>query len=149
MHIDEPATLIAAGREIKKAVSGLGLTVHPDSDELSFLYGVVFSEPGSTPEIDFRNVCVFADGEIDRSPTGTGVSGRVAILAERGQLEPGQEIVVESLVGSRFTGSYSDTTKVGRYRAVFPEVTGSAHLTGRSEFWVDPDDVIGRGFFLR
>ena len=149
VSLDAPADLVAAGRELKAAISDLGLTHHPDSDELEFLYGVVFSEPGSTEDVDLRNVCVFADGEIDRSPTGTGVSGRIAILAQRGLLEPGQAIVVESIVGSRFNGWYRATTTVGEHMAVLPEIEGNAHLTGRAEFWIDPNDSIGRGFLLR
>lgn len=149
LSLDDPAALIMAGREIKRSVSPMGLAVHPESDDLSFLYGVIFTGPAGSPDSHSRQVCVFADGEIDRSPTGTGVSGRLALLHERGVLSAGETVVIESIVGSTFSGRFENTTQVGEYRAVVPQITGSAHLVGRSEFWVDPADSLGKGFFLR
>jgi trans-L-3-hydroxyproline dehydratase len=92
---------------------------------------------------------VFADGEIDRSPTGTGVSGRLAIHHARGELGIGEEIAVESILGSVFTGRVAETTEIDGLPAVIPEVTGTAHITGRNELWLDPSDPLGGGFFIR
>ena len=85
---------------------------------------------------------------MDRSPTGTGVSGRVALLHARGELRPGEEIMVESILGSSsvFGGRVAGTTRVGAYDAVIPEVSGTAFITGRSEFLIDPRDALGGGF---
>jgi trans-L-3-hydroxyproline dehydratase len=118
-------------------------------DDLGFLYGVIFVGPAEDPNNHSRNVCVFAEGELDRSPTGTGVSGRLAIHHARGEVEVGEPIVVESIVGSTFTGSVVETVEFGGYPAVIPEISGQAYLLGRSEYWIDPDDRLGEGFLLR
>ena len=141
--------IIAAGRAIKKAVVAAGQPVHPDEPELSFLYGTIFVGPPADPLHHSRNVCVFADGEVDRSPTGTGVSARLAIHHARGELAPDQEIRIESILGTSFTGRVLETTTVGSHAAVVPEVSGSAYITGRHEFWVDPTDPLKAGFILR
>jgi proline racemase len=96
-----------------------------------------------------RNVCIFAEGEVDRCPTGTGVSGRLAIHYARGEIGLSEPIVVESIIGSRFTGRIVDTTTFGSYPAIIPEVEGTAHITGRQEFLIDPADPLRDGFILR
>ncbi|NIS29005.1 MAG: proline racemase, partial [Actinobacteria bacterium] len=78
-----------------------------------------------------RNVCVFADGEVDRSPTGTGVSARLAIHHARGEIGPGDELVFESILGTRFGGRVVRQERFGPHDAVVPEVRGSARITGR------------------
>lgn len=146
---DEASTLIEAGRAIKRAIVDSREIVHPEHPDLGFLYGVIFTAPSRDRDNHSRHVCVFADGEVDRSPTGTGVSARLAILEERGEVGAGEWITVESIVGSRFRGRIAGTIDVHGGRAVVPEVEGSAHITGRAELWIDPKDRIGRGFFLR
>jgi len=141
--------LIEAGRAIKTAVAKSRAITHPSEIELGFLYGVIFVGPAEDPANHSRNVCVFADGELDRSPTGTGVSGRLAIHHARGEVALGETITIESIVGSTFSGRVGGTTVFGGVPAVIPEVTGTAHITGRSEFWVDPEDSLGEGFLLR
>jgi trans-L-3-hydroxyproline dehydratase len=94
-------------------------------------------------------VCVFAEGEVDRSPTGTGVSARLAIEHARGRLAAGAPFVVESIIGTRFTGRVIRETTFGPHRAVVPEVEGSAWISGRSELWFDPQDPLAEGFILR
>ncbi|HKE03960.1 MAG TPA: proline racemase family protein, partial [Blastocatellia bacterium] len=96
-----------------------------------------------------RNVCVFAEGEVDRSPTGTGVSGSLAIHHARGEIGASEPIVIESVIGSRFTGRVAQTTTFGPYNAIIPEVEGTARITGRHEFMIDPDDELRNGFLLR
>lgn len=146
---DDASRLVEVGRLIKEAISETRMISHPEHDDLGFLYGVIFTAPPREEGHHSRHVCVFADGEVDRSPTGTGVSARLAILEARGELEAGQWITVESIVGSRFRGRVADATESGGIRSIVPEIEGSAHLTGRSEVWIDPEDEIGRGFFLR
>ncbi len=141
--------LIDRGRRIRAAVAAADPPRHPLEPELSFLYGVIFVEPAADPGVHSRNVCVFADGEVDRSPTGTGVSARLAIHHARGDIGPGEPLVVESMVGSRFTGRVAKRVRCGPHAAVVPEVEGSAHLTGSAEYWLDPDDPFRHGFLVR
>ncbi len=96
------ARLIDAGRAIKRAIAAEQPIEHPGERDLGFLYGVVFHGPPTDESHHSRNVCVFADGEVDRSPTGTGVSARAALLHARGHLALGQPITIESIVGSVF-----------------------------------------------
>ena len=141
--------LIDAGRRVKSAVMEQYEIVHPDGDEdLNFLYGTVFVQ-GGEGGAHSRNVCVFADGEVDRSPTGTGVSGRAAIHYRRGELGRGQRISIESIIGTSFTVAVVAETVVGGIAAIVPEVSGAAHVTGRHEFLIDPDDPLRGGFLLR
>jgi len=141
--------LIEKGLAIKQAVMADRPIPHPFEEDLSFLYGTIFVGPPQGAGAHSRNVCVFADGEVDRCPTGTGVSARLAIHHARGEIGPGETIVVESIIGSRFTGRIVETTTFGLYAAVIPEVGGSAHITGRHEFLIDPDDPLRDGFILR
>lgn len=141
--------LIETGIAVKRAVAASRDIAHPFENDLGFLYGVIFTEPSPTPGVHSRNCCVFADGEVDRSPTGTGVSARLAIHHARGELAVGEQIVIESLIGSTFTGRVVEETTYGPYGAVVPEVAGRAHITGRHEFLLDPADQLAHGFLLR
>ncbi len=147
--------IIETGQAIKQAVMASREIRHPFEDDLGFLYGVIFVGHAGTeaaPSRDVRqsrNVCVFADGEVDRSPTGTGVSGRLAIHHARGEIAVDQSIVVESILGTRFTGRVIESSAFGPYPAIIPEVEGSACITGRHEFLIDPADELRRGFILR
>jgi len=146
---EETEALIRAGRAIKASVVAAGQPEHPDDPDLSFLYGTIFVGPPHDPAHHSRNVCVFADGEVDRSPTGTGVSARLALHRARGELEPGEVIRVESILGTTFDGEVVEAARVGPHEAVIPRIAGSAHLTGRCEFFVDPEDPLREGFLLR
>jgi proline racemase len=145
---EEYPEIVAKGMAIKRAVMSSRVVEHPFEKDLSFLYGTIFVAPPVEPGADSRNVCVFADGEVDRSPTGTGVSGRMAIHFARHEVAIGQGHTVESIVGSRFVGRVLRTTTFGPFDAVIPEVEGSASITGRNEFFIDPDDTFGTGFIL-
>ena len=138
-----------AGMAIKRAVAEGFDIEHPTEDDLSFLYGTILTEPSPSADSDVKNVCVFADGQIDRSPTGTGVSGHLAIRHAKGDIDDGDELVVDSIIDSRFRGTISGHTTMGDYEAVRPAITGSAHITGTSDFVVDPDDEFGDGFYVR
>lgn len=149
LDLADAAAATAAGRAIKQAIVASGEPFHPGDRDLGFLYGVIFTGPGSDQSAHSRHVCVFADGEVDRSPTGTGVSARLAILHRRGEIAVGEEVTIESIVGSRFTGWIAELAEVGEYEAVIPEVSGTAHITGRAEIWIDPGDRLGEGFLIR
>jgi len=146
---DDFRQLIEKGIVIKQAVMAARPIPHPFEEDLSFLYGTIFIGPPQGVGAHSRNVCIFADGEVDRCPTGTGVSARLALHRARGEIDPGETIVVESIIGSRFTGRIVEETTFGPYPAVIPEVGGTAHITGRHEFLIDPDDPLREGFILR
>jgi proline racemase len=147
---EQTRELVAAGEAIKRAVNATLAIRHPEAEDLGFLYGTILTGPPQDPAHTTRNVCVFANAEVDRSPTGTGVSGHVALLAARGALREGEEITVESILGAQsvFAGRIADRGQVGPYAAVTPEVSGTAFITGRHEFILDPRDALGAGFLL-
>jgi proline racemase len=143
--------LIAVGREIKWALNDSQHATHPTDPRLSGIYGtILFDDLGDADgQVHQRNVTVFADGEVDRSPCGSGTCARLAVLAEEGRLPAGTVLRHESIVGSTFTGTVLDTVDAEGRRAVLPQVTGMAHRTGEHRFVVDPDDPLVPGFVLR
>lgn len=141
--------LIDIGMRIKHAVVESVPIRHPFEDDLSFLYGTIIVGKAQSPHHHSRNVCIFADGEVDRSPTGTGVSARAAIHYFKGELPLNQPFIVESIISTTFTGKALSLTKFGPYEAVIPEVKGSAHVVGLCEWCIDPDDPLRQGFILR
>jgi trans-L-3-hydroxyproline dehydratase len=146
---EEYSKLVSFGSRIKHAVMENLPIQHPFEEDLSCLYGTIFTGPAHEKVHHSRNVCVFAEKEVDRSPTGTGVSARAALHFKRGEIREGEPFVVESLLGTNFTGRVVGTTQFGPYDAVLPEVTGTAHITGKNEFFFDPNDPLRYGFFLR
>jgi proline racemase len=141
--------LIETGMLIKHAVMEKFPVVHPFEADLNFLYGTIFVGPALSSQADSRNVCIFAEGEVDRSPTGTGVSARMALHHARGELKPGESMIIESILGTTFRGSVIEETHFGPYDAVIPEVEGTAFITGKNELLIDPDDPLKYGFILR
>jgi proline racemase len=148
----EPAELprlIALGRELKAAIEAEHEVVHPLEPELRDVYGVIFWQDEEDGPLTQRNVTVFADGEVDRSPCGSGTSARLALLDAHGLLARGETLRHRSIVDSEFAGRVVGETEVGGRPAVITEVEGSAYRTGRASFQVDPDDPLGEGFLLR
>lgn len=145
---DSADRLIRVGRTVKEAIARERDIEHPIEPDLSFLYGVILTEPGSDGS-DVRNACVFADGELDRSPTGTGVSGHLALQHARGRLGPGERYSVESITGATFDGRIREVVDFEGHDAVIPEVEGSAYVTGTARSTLDPSDPLSDGFFLR
>jgi trans-L-3-hydroxyproline dehydratase len=141
--------LIDAGRKIKRRVAKELAVEHPFEEDLGFLYGTIFTGPAADPSHHSRNVCIFADGEVDRSPTGTGASARAAIHHARGELGIGSAVTIESILGTTFTVKALRKASYGPYQAIVPEVTGRAFITGVTRFCFDPEDPLGAGFFLR
>ncbi|MFW3171150.1 proline racemase family protein [Geodermatophilus sp. CPCC 206100] len=147
-HLGE---LITLGREIKWALNDSPHAVHPDDPRLDGIYGTIwFDELGDVPgQVHQRNVAVFADGEVDRSPCGSGTCARLAVLADEGRLPPGSVLRHDSVVGSTFIGSVLETVDAAGRRSVIPQVTGMAYRTGEHLFSVDPHDPLVPGFVLR
>ena len=141
--------LIEKGMAIKSAIMRDRPITHPFEQDLGFLYGTIFVGPPTQTGSHSRNVCIFAEGEVDRSPTGTGVSGRLAIHHRRGEIEVNEPIVIESIIGSKFAGKVSQETTFGPYAAIIPEVEGQAYIVGKNELWINPNDPLRDGFILR
>jgi proline racemase len=141
--------LIATGMAIKRSVSQNFSIMHPFLEDLNFLYGTIFISPPANKKNQSRNVCIFANGEVDRSPTGTGISARMAIHFARGQIAIGEKITIESIIGTTFTGSVVKTIQYGPHLAVIPEIEGQAFITGINEFLIDPLDPLKHGFLMR
>lgn len=141
--------LIDYGRRIKYAVMEQFAVTHPFEEDLSFLYGTIFIGAPQDPSHHSRNVCIFAEGEVDRSATGSGVSGRAAIHYAKGEIAKDQEIVIESILGTTMSVKAVETTRFGPHDAVIPEVSGQAWITGRNEFYFDPADPLTKGFIFR
>ena len=143
--------IIAIGREIKWALNETPQAVHPDDDRLSGIYGTIVYESFADVDgrVHQRNATVFADGEVDRSPCGSGTSARIATLTTNGTLAEGQELLHESIIGSRFIARAIDRGTHGAYATVTPKVTGTAYKTGEHTFTVDPRDELTPGFVLR
>ncbi|MEO2045093.1 MAG: proline racemase family protein [Pirellulales bacterium] len=149
MQPENQAQLVDYGRRIKHAVSNSTEINHPLHEDLSFLYGTIFTGAPQDPNHHSRNVCIFADGEVDRSPTGTGVSARVAILTARNELQPNEKITIESILGTCFEVEVIGESICGDHPSVIPLVRGNAFITGRHDFLIDPLDNLKNGFFLR
>ncbi|MGA6924449.1 MAG: proline racemase family protein [Desulfosarcina sp.] len=141
--------LIEKGMAVKRAVMAAGPIGHPFEADLSFLYGTIVIGAPRGEGAHSSNVCIFAEGEVDRSPTGTGVSARLALHYARGEIGLNDPIVIESILGSRFSGQVVATTVFGPHQAVVPQVEGSAWITGRHEFLIDPSDPFKNGFIFR
>ncbi len=141
--------IIDYGRRIKDAVIAQFDITHPFEPDLNFLYGTIFTGPPRDPSHHSRNVCIFADGELDRSATGSGVSARAALHFAKGELDLNDPIVIESIIGSTMSVRVVDTTNFGPHDAVIPEVSGTASIIGRNEFYFDPDDPLRTGFIFR
>jgi proline racemase len=136
------------GMEIRDAVNAGAAIEHPVDGALSGVAGVVFTGPPQDPEAHLRNVTVFGNGAVDRSPSGTGTSAVMAVLDAMGLL-PEQEVFVhESLIGSLFRGRIARRTQVGEFAAIVPDVEGTAWITGEHTFYVDDDDPLREGFVL-
>ncbi|MDX8477117.1 proline racemase family protein [Mesorhizobium sp. VK24D] len=123
---------------------------HPDHSDLAFLYGTILTDGRDVFSGDpTKNVCVFAEAEVDRSPTGSGVTARLAAMHAKGEIGIGQTRTFESIAGSRFSGSVASTALAGPHEAIIARVGGRAYYCGRAEFVVEPDDELGQGFLLR
>jgi proline racemase/trans-L-3-hydroxyproline dehydratase len=143
--------LIGLGRRIKAAVEADHDVAHPTAAHLRGVYGVIFTDDTRRQGgvLHQRNVTIFADGEVDRSPTGSGVSARLALLDASGALPRGTDLVTTGIAGLTFAGRVLGDTEVGGVPAVVTEVEGAAHHTGTHTFVLDPHDPLGTGFLLR
>jgi proline racemase len=146
------ARFVEVGREIKNRLNATAEVSHPLEPRLREVYGTIFFEDAANDGrfcLAQRNVTVFADGEVDRSPCGSGTSARLALLHAEGMLATGETLDHSGIVGTRFTGRVVEETEVAGVPAVATEVEGNARLTGHHRFVLDRDDPLGPGFLLR
>jgi proline racemase len=142
-HLPE---LRRVGMAIKNAIESAHTIVHPLDAGLRGIYGTIFTGPPSDERADLRNVTIFADAEVDRSPCGTGTAAVMAVVDAMGLLSADKPFVHESLIGTRFSGRVTAHTVVGEHPAIVPEIEGSAWITGEHTFIVDDDDPLKDGF---
>lgn len=135
----------AISRAVEKAIT----VVHPTEPGLNGVYGTIFTGPPDREGADLKNVTIFADREVDRSPCGTGTCAVLAVLDAMGMVNADKPFVHESIVGSTFSARVASRTTVGEFQAIVPELTGTASITGDHTFIVEKDDLFPRGFELR
>lgn len=136
------------GMTIAREVEKLRRVVHPDDAGLEGIYGTIFTAPAQSPDAHLRNVTIFADAEVDRSPCGTGTAAVMAVLNDMGLLLDDVPFVHESIVGTTFKGRVIERAAVGERSAIVPEIEGSAWITGEHTFLIDGDDPLKAGFRL-
>ncbi len=138
--------LRSTGMAIKRAVESSLKVVHPTEPGLTGIYGTIFTGPATKPGADLRNVTIFAEAEVDRSPCGTGTCAVLAVLDAMGL--GGDAFVHESIIGTTFRARVVDRTTVGEFPAIVPELSGEAWITGEQTFIVDDEDPLREGFRL-
>ena len=150
MRASRVRDLVDAATALTEAVRASVPLSHPEHDDLAFLYGSILTDGRERPEDGpSRNICVFADAEVDRSPTGSGVTARMAARVAHGTVPLGQQCDFESVTGGVFEGEAVAATRCGEQPAVTIRVSGHAHYSGEARYWLDEGDSIGRGFLLR
>lgn len=122
---------------------------HPTLEHIKTVDLVEIWDEPTNEKATYKNVVIFGQGQVDRSPCGTGTSAKLATLHARGELKEGEKFVYESILGTMFEGEIVGTTKVGEYDAVLPKITGSAYMTGFNNFLIDEDDPVKYGFILK
>ena len=132
-----------------RAVEAATRVAHPVEPGLHGIYGTVFTGMPNRPDADLRNVTVFADRQVDRSPCGTGTAAVMAVLDAMGLLASDHPFVHESIVGTLFRGTVCRRTEVGDHAAIVPQIEGSAWITGEHLFLIDDDDPLREGFLLQ
>jgi proline racemase len=136
------------GMEIKHAVEAAVTVVHPEDKGLHGIYGTIFTGPPERSDADLKNVTIFADAEVDRSPCGTGTCAVMAVIDAMGLMPPDRPFGHESLIGTLFSGRITGRARVGEFDAILPELEGSAWITGEHVFLVDDEDPLKDGFRL-
>ena len=136
------------GMAIKEGVEKTLSVVHPTEPGLHGIYGTIFTGPATIAGADLRNVTIFAEAEVDRSPCGTGTCAVLSVLDAMGIVQPDRPFVHESIIGTTFSARVADRTSVGDFAAIVPELTGSAFITGDHTFIVNDDDPLREGFRL-
>jgi proline racemase len=150
VRISRVRDLVDAATLLTEEVRAVVPLSHPEHSDLAFLYGSILTDGRERPEEGpSRNLCVFADAEVDRSPTGSGVTARMAARVAQGIVPLGKGCLFESVTGAVFEGEAVATTRWGERPVVTVRVSGQAHYSGAARYWLEASDTIGRGFLLR
>lgn len=140
--------LVELGEELKRKVMDKMEIVHPEEPGLHGIYGTIICSPLVVNDgvIESKNVCIFADAQIDRSPTGTGTSGRLALMHAKNQIKEHHDFINKSVIDTPFRGRVTGCKAVGAYDGVITEVGGAAHIMGFHQFVLEPEDPAPEGF---
>ncbi|HSH35014.1 proline racemase [Schnuerera sp.] len=140
--------LLELSLNIRKIINDKVKIQHPELKHIKTVDLVEIYDQATAIEADYKNVVVFGNAQIDRSPCGTGTSAKMATLYYKGQLKEGETFIYESILGTLFKGKIVGTTNIGNYKAIIPEITGSAYITGFNQYIIDPHDPLKHGFVL-
>ncbi len=141
--------LIDAGLKIRDAINKQVEVIHPMKKYINKVNLVEFYDDPDIPEAHCKNVVVFGNGQIDRSPCGTGTSAKIATLYAKGKLKLGEEFIHESILKTVFRGKALKETKIGKFKGIIPEIKGKAYITGFNQLVMDPKDPLKHGFQLK
>jgi proline racemase len=141
--------LIEIGMKIINAVNETVEIQHPTLSHIKTVDLVEIWGPAKNPKATLQNAVIFGQGQLDRSPCGTGTCAKLATLYSKGELKLNEEFIYESILGTMFKGKALQETKVGEFDAIIPEITGSAFITGHNHFVIDSDDPVKFGFILK
>lgn len=145
---DNSDELVRLGMVIKHKVDELMDFDHPESG-VNWLYGsILYTNPQRLEDntLSTKNICIFAEGQIDRSPTGTGTGGRVAIHFAKGEMKKEDTLINKSVIDTVMKGRVIEETKVGNFDAVITEVSGTAYISGFNQLVLEPEDPLPEGF---
>ena len=146
---DNASKLMALGMKIRRTVNDQVKIAHPTLKHITSVDLVEFYDQATHPDANYKNVVIFGEGQVDRSPCGTGTSAKMATLHARGQLSAGEPFVYESILGTLFKGVIIKETEIAGIKAVIPQITGSAYITGYNNIIIDPKDPLQDGFVLK
>lgn len=140
--------LIKKGMEIKYKIMDSMNIVHPLEKGLNGIYGTIITEPLEIEgnNIVSKNVCIFADGQVDRSPCGTGTAARIALLNRKGLMKKGMTLFNKSIIDTEFEGRILSLTHISDFDGVIPSIGGTAHIMGFNQLVLEPDDPLPEGF---
>lgn len=146
----EARSMAEAGVEITAAANEQLGFVHPENEEIRKISFCQFTRPVAVEsgQRTGKNAVAIRPGKIDRSPTGTGVSARLAVLHARGEAHVGDTLIARSILDSEFLGRIESETRVGDRTAILPSITGRAWRTGTRRLTLDPDDPWPAGYLL-
>jgi len=148
IHTDNISKLIQLGMMVKKATNDKLRVQHPTEEHITTVeLTEIYDKPDPSRPFS-KNVVIFGDGQVDRSPCGTGTCAAMAALHRRGELPLGVEFTNESIIGTQFKGKLVKETRIGDFIGVDPIITGNAYITGIQQFVVDPRDPLKHGFVL-
>jgi len=146
---ENTSKLTEAALKLRDKINSTIEIAHPTLSHIKTVDLVEIYDKPTHPEANYKNVVIFGQGQVDRSPCGTGTSAKLATLHAKGEIKEGEKFVYESILGTLFYGEIVGTTKVGEYNAVLPKIAGSAYITGFNHFVIDETDPVKYGFVLK